>query len=281
MLDQTVSSTEEVSTQVEEPTVESTVEQEPLDSKVERLAREQGWNPKEEYSDDPKDWVDAAEFLARGAEFRRRQAFKAEDKIKALEDTMSKFQEHLSRTEKAMYEKAVKEVEERMSKAKAAYDFDSYEQARQEKEKLQNNVPLADQEDLIAQKSFLEANPWYVNPQTESELELKALSLAYENLYISKNPNYKMKDLAAHLTEKMSKELNKRMSNETRSTPAPVAQVGSKTQSAPRPSSNLPHPKFGKLSDGQKQAFLQFQKYVPNFNADSYIDSLEKSGQIK
>jgi len=252
-----------------------------LDSKVERLAREQGWNPQEDFNGNPSDWVDAAEYLARGSDFRRREAFKYKDEIESLKDTMAKFQDHLGKTEKAMYEKAKLEIEQEIAKARSVGDFDRYEQAQKAKQDLDNKIPLADLEDKTVVDRFKSEHPWYESPKNESEEELQAMALAFEKIYIAKNPSFKLKDLAEHLSAKMAKEVSRRMVNENRTSAPPAASVGSKAKVEAKPSGNLPHPKFNKLSDSQKEAFSQFKKYIPNFDAGTYIESLEKSGQLK
>lgn len=83
-------------------------------AEIEAAARKGGWTPKEEFTGKPDEYLDAPQFILKGAEIlpEVRKALKdARDEIKTIKKTMADFSEHHTKTETRMYERARKELE--------------------------------------------------------------------------------------------------------------------------------------------------------------------------
>lgn len=121
------------------PVVEAPVVAEYPDA--EKIARSQGWRPKEEFKGNPADWVDAETFAERGF-FRNVESLKktvaSEAKKNAeLRDMVGALLSDIKDAEAKAREKVLKEIEAKKLQAEASNDLHSYKAlAAQEAEYL-------------------------------------------------------------------------------------------------------------------------------------------------
>ena len=109
---------------------------------AEKIARSQGWRPKEEFKGNPADWVDAETFAERGF-FRNVESLKktvaSEAKKNAeLRDMVGALLSDIKDAETKAREKVLKEIETKKREAELANDLHSYKElAAKEAEYLQ------------------------------------------------------------------------------------------------------------------------------------------------
>lgn len=109
---------------------------------AEKIARSQGWRPKEEFKGNPDDWVDAETFAERGF-FRNVESLKktvaSEAKKNAeLRDMVGALLSDIKDAEAKAREKVLKEIEAKKREAELANDLHSYKElAAKEAEYLQ------------------------------------------------------------------------------------------------------------------------------------------------
>lgn len=126
---------------------------------VEALAREHGWNP-----DGPKS---AAEFIASGLDYRRT----LKNRLDEVESATKRLDGWREKAEKAGYERAKREIEQRKADAREEGDVEAYERAikaEQEIEGVRNDGPDPEL------KAWLERNPWFEKDQV-LQLQAKAI----------------------------------------------------------------------------------------------------------
>ncbi len=102
-------------------------------SSYEAEARKIGWVPQKHYKGDPSKWVDAKTFLENGERIlpivnARAKAYKEEldtlrEEVKGYRESFKQFEEHMTRREKAGYERAIKELEARHAEAMEVGDL--------------------------------------------------------------------------------------------------------------------------------------------------------------
>lgn len=110
---------------VEEVVIEETPAEVVIEKSVEDQAREKNWRPKEEWTGDPEDWVDATEFVARGPFIK--QIIKQKRTLKQQEETLKEVLKTLSQSEDRAYKKALKDIESGKLRAKQERNVDAYE----------------------------------------------------------------------------------------------------------------------------------------------------------
>ena len=110
---------QEVNTDVVDETKEQV--QAPVADVFESEARESGWVPKEEFSGDPKTWVDAAEFVRRGPLFKKIDTQSRE--IKAMRQAIADIQALHEKSREAEYKRALADL--RAEKKAALLDGDA------------------------------------------------------------------------------------------------------------------------------------------------------------
>ena len=133
-----------------------------VDGEIARLARLNGWKPKEEFRGDPTGWVDADVFMARAAEtpaiMRKNNetlAGRLERMERAHSHTVATLQTRLDETlgtvatmttmmrsaETRGYERARRELKAEMAKAVAFADTETYNRAQADLDELERNKP--------------------------------------------------------------------------------------------------------------------------------------------
>jgi len=106
---------------------------------LEAEARKMGWTPKEDFKGDPSKWRPADEFVERGKSMLpivQAKMRKQETEIAELKQTVKDFQDHLTKTEKNAYDKAMRDLRQERADAIAAGDAEGFDKADQRIEEL-------------------------------------------------------------------------------------------------------------------------------------------------
>lgn len=93
-------------------------------------AEKMGWTPKDQFKGDPDKWRPADEFVERGENMLpllRSQVKRQERQIAELSATVKDFTEHLSKTEKRAYDKALADLKEARAAAIKAGDGETFD----------------------------------------------------------------------------------------------------------------------------------------------------------
>lgn len=117
-----------MSEQIQEGLREAQVVVEPQEqiaqpNEYEVKAREAGWRPKEEFSGDPEQWIDAKEFVQRGVLYDR--VHKLTQQNKQMERTLNQLAEHNRKVEQAAYKQALADLKAQKRAALDSGDTDA------------------------------------------------------------------------------------------------------------------------------------------------------------
>jgi|HubBroStandDraft_4_1064222.scaffolds.fasta_scaffold112712_2 hypothetical protein len=185
-----------------------------VDAEVERVARINGWRPKEEFKGDEKDWMPAARFLARGEqepeilqrrnkilvsrferlEHAHQHATQAlETKLDGALETINHLTMMTRSAEQRAYERARRELKAEQAAAVTSGDTATFQRVDQQLEELEKTkpaepppvrttpTPAAPLPDPAVQRFFAE-NPWYdttgVRPERDAE-RMKFADMVY------------------------------------------------------------------------------------------------------
>jgi len=142
--------------------------QAPAPDLFESEARESGWVPKEEFTGDPKTWVDAAEFVRRGPLFKKIDTQSRE--IKAMRQAIADIQALHEKSREAEYKRALADL--RAEKKAALIDGDAdavievdekMEMVREaQREQVLKPVEVPDEPHPEFQ-AWVNRNQWYQN----------------------------------------------------------------------------------------------------------------------
>lgn len=132
----------------------------PQMSQTEVEARESGWVPKEEFTDDPEKWVDAGEFLRRGSLFKKIDSQSRE--IKAMRQAIADIQALHEKSRQAEYERALKTIREEKKAALEEGDADAVIEA-DEKLDMLREAQREDKIQRVEAPETGEAHPEFVN----------------------------------------------------------------------------------------------------------------------
>lgn len=132
-------------------------------SPTEEKAKEKGWKPEAEYEGDPDEWVDAKEFL--GREKLYDALHNSNRKIKKLTEQMSTLSDWHNKTEKAMYDKALRDLNAAKAQAIQAEDAIAVVKLDTNIRELEKTPPKPTVEPKENNEqvfnSWLEKNDWY------------------------------------------------------------------------------------------------------------------------
>ena len=159
---------EQTNEQVEQPKEYSAKEQEALSM---------GWRPKEEWTGEEDDFIDAKEFVRRQSLFDKISSQSQE--IKQLGRALAEFKQHYTNVEKTAVERAMKELKAKQKTALEQGDVDTFQNIQDELEDARDQVrhiettqqvPASQQPDPAFQ-AWLSRNRWY---QAEEHMKVFA-----------------------------------------------------------------------------------------------------------
>jgi len=150
----------------------------------EAKARIQGWVPREDFRGDPDKWIDAKSFVERGetiVPIMKERNERLEKDLREMKESFKEFSEFHRKTEDRVYQKALKEIEQRKLTAVESADTVGYQSAELERIELEKVKPVPKIEkpvELPEMQEFRKSNVWYDSDQ-ELTAEADALGAAY------------------------------------------------------------------------------------------------------
>jgi len=190
---------------------EQTEDADDIDS-VELEAREAGWRPKEEWKGDPKRWVSAEHFVARGKRIDRELKEKnttLEKKLdaitkenRAIHKALQKTLENQQKTSKADIESRIEALERQRLEAMEEGEIQVVLDIEKQQKALRENAPEPEQiEDLPTSDTpntdaWLEENPWF-----DQDEEATAVAVFKAEKLMKSNPSKYQPDSPELLAE--------------------------------------------------------------------------------
>lgn len=139
----------------------------PVYTKVQLEAMDQGWKPKEQFEGDEDTFVDAPEFVRRGELFKKIEHQSKE--LKAVKQALDALKTHNSRVEQAAYDRALKSLQETRraafedgETAKAFEIEDQIEDVKKERERVAREAATPAVPELNPEfVAWQDKNTWY------------------------------------------------------------------------------------------------------------------------
>ena len=139
----------------------------PVYTKVQLEAMEQGWKPKEQFEGEEDTFVDAPEFVRRGELFKKIEHQSKE--LKAVKQALDALKTHNSRVEQAAYDRALKSLQETRRAAlvegeteKAFQIEDQIEDVKKERERVAREASVPAVQELNPEfVAWQDKNTWY------------------------------------------------------------------------------------------------------------------------
>lgn len=190
-------------------------------SSLEAQARNEGWVPKEEFQGNPENWADAKEFLRVGKIIKARDEknSKLEKELKELKQITKTMLTNMQKAEQVAYEKATKDLETRLLRAKEIGDVEEALHVTQQQQELmkkqqqelaQHQTSFKDSEEF---QSFLPKNNWVIATDRVSKAMQKVASeLSME--YAQKNPRCTWQEELDYIHAEIRKEFPDRFKDE-------------------------------------------------------------------
>lgn len=233
----------------------------------EEQAKAKGWRPKDDFDGDTSQWVDAEEFVKREPLFDkiRNQSKELKDMRKTL-DAMSN---HFHKATKVAVDKAISDLKGQRKEAIELGDVNRVDQIDQEIKQQESQAPKPQGPPAVPDeiKDWIDVNPWF-----NSNKEMQAFAIAFNEQYLKSNPG----DLPESLRK--TKDAVKRafpetFQNDNRSDPPKV-----ESGSAPKGKTAGGY-SVSKLSAEQKMVYNQMVKTHKVLSHDEYFKSLEDIGE--
>lgn len=247
------------------------------ESSIEDQARADGWVPLEEFKGNPDNWADAKEFVRVGKIIKARDEknLRLEKELKELKQITKTLLESTQKAEKIAYEKAAKDLESKLARAKEIGDVEeAFDIAKQQQElELKAQRELQKQNNSFKDspefQSFLPKNNWVIATDRVSKAMQKvATEMSME--FAKANPGCTWEDELNYIHSEIRKEFPDQFKNESKSksTQSPVlgsSSVGRDSQGSSAES---------KLSSDEKRMV----EYLKNKGYDykAYIKALTK-----
>ncbi len=233
----------------------------------EEQAKAKGWKPKDDFDGDTTQWVDAEEFIKREPLFDKIRNQSKE--LKEMRKTLDAMSNHFHKATEVAVNKAVADLKNQRKDAIESGDVNRVDAIDQEIKQQQTQVVKQQQKPAVPEEiqEWINVNPWF-----NSNKEMQAFAVAFNEQYLESNPG----DLPESL--KKTKEAVKRafpesFQNDNRSTPPKV-----ESGSAPKGKSVGSY-SVSKLSAEQKMVYNQMVKTHKVLSHDEYFKSLEEIGE--
>lgn len=190
----------------------------------EQVARSQGWRPKEEWTGDPNDWVDADEFNRRKPFFDA--IHKVNQKNKRLEEQLTALQEHHNKVRQIERENARKELMEERRAAAKENDLEAVVAVDERLAELDktSTAPVVPTRHP-ALDAFAARNTWY-----DEDEDLQAYANGIGATIEKKNPTLTTEEVLEMVEKKVKERFPDKFQTQTKST------VSSVSPSRPGPS---------------------------------------------
>ena len=262
---------------------------------IEARARRYGWKPKEQFGGKPELWVDAPEFIQRTEQslpLARQANAKLEREVAELKrtnetlvgevretkQTLDEFRTYATRGEQRAYERAKRELQDRLATQTAAGDVAGVTQTASEIAALEREAPPAQRREEPPpppDKKSAEQRPQIApevlqwtqdNPIIWNDPVLNPTATALHGEYLRTKPGLTLTQNLEEVKHEIMRRFPERFGNPRRMTPAAVEP----------PASGGPPPKgdgrqFKDLPEDAKAAFRRWKKQIPTFTEEEYL----------
>ena len=283
--------------------VESDVEEEaPSYTEAEEKAMKMGWKPKDKYADDPDDYIEAEEYIARGPLIKHTK--NQSKKIDKLEAGMKELMAELAKAREAGRQEALKELmldkqaAYKVGNLTAAQELESKHDKLREEQLLEQQQKLQEEsessyeapkqgltaQDIIkhpAWASFQAKNAWVGSDKAEHiSLRDKGALLADKYMSIVGESNF----TEAHIPEMVKyieSELTPKVNDNPNRYKAPEVAKRSTANKATTSNSKR-HPDWNNMSKAQQEVARTscFGKDA-SMKLDEYINILKSNGSLR
>lgn len=249
-------------------------------SEIEQEAMKKGWKPKDEFSGD--NYVSAEEYMRVGGLFKHISDLRKENK--EIKDLLKQTTDHLSNTQKAAYEQAIRDLQSQKIRAVELGDVDTFKnievQEAKLNERIQHDPMVVKKVEPLpkAQQEWLERNRkiWFNDTTLENKKMVAAAKAVDQFLTDQANIDGVVIDPKTHLQaieDEIKKRFPHRFTNEKREAPS---MVGKSTTSKEASTSSL----VSKLSPQQVEMGKFFQKSNPKYTLEKYAEDLKLQGRL-
>lgn len=190
-------------------------------SPIEQRALDQGWRPKEEWSGEEEDFIDAKEFLRRGELFSKIDSQKRE--LNELKQAIKALQTHHEKVKETEYKRAIADLKAAKKDALELGDaaavvqiddqIDDLREAQLKEEKQQVKAPATPPEF----NEFKSRNKWYDNDR-----DLTEYADFVGTRYAASNPGTPLEDVFKHVEDQVKRQFPEKFQNQNRQRPNPV-----------------------------------------------------------
>ena len=237
-------------------------------------ASKQGWRPQDEWKGPPEQWKDAKQFVEDGKNILplvQKKASDLEHKVEELTQRveslthsnaeLNKMSQRQIEKEKNEKESLRAELAEMRKKAITEGDGDAFERADKQIRELDDDPTMPEAPLPPGGKEFLERNPWF---DTNEDLT------AYANGIADKIANKGFTGAAyfAELERRVKARFPEEFENPKKKEPSTVEDGGQREVSEGKRT-------FENLPPEAKAAFKQFEKDIPGFTKEQYLEQYE------
>lgn len=245
-------------------------------------ALDDGWRPQEDWKGDAEDWVDFKEFNLRGELMSRIKEqsgvinslnHKIDERDKTLED-MASMQHKIAERE---YNKALNDLKNQKAQALENNDYDGVVTLDDEISDLKANKPQPPEEQpQEPQQAGIppEIQAWLNDPQNSwyhTDATMRAMAEGIAAGMQDLTPSEMLKRVDAT----MRRELPHRFESQQA---ASVDDGGEYTGDSSKGKSKKPT--YNDLNDEQKAAAKRFERVIPDYTVEKYIDTLIEAGEL-
>lgn len=236
-------------------------------SPIEKKAMEMGWKPKEHFSGNEEDFIDAKEFVARQPLYDTISHTKRE--LRQLKDGFEALKSHYTNVRDFEYKRALETLKKERQTAITNGDGerfteidDEIKQVEEQRAKLQETATSAPTQEVAPEfQRFVNANPWYSNVKYMREFA-DEFGLRLHNQGMA--PSEVLKEVE----KAVRKEFPQKFSNPNKEQ-APNVEAGSKGGASAKRESF-------KLTAQEEQIFATLHKSDPKtFTREKYIEQIK------
>lgn len=238
-------------------------------SEHEQAALKKGWKPRDQFTGNPDDYVEAKEFL-KGSEFRE-HIHKLNRKVKEQQSAIDYMIEHNKRIQEIEYKRAMDDLLVRQRHATEMGDVNAVSQLTDQIVKMKttnpvNNIPETATE--RAAKAYIERNKDWYSSNTSENVAIQVFSQAKADEIAAARPDL-TPDEVFLMTEAAVKE-----KFALGTAPKKTATVLPQSQNSGRDTS------FDRLPADIKKEIQLFQRNSKNFDVKKYISDCKKVGRL-
>lgn len=235
----------------------------------EKLAREKGWRPKEEFEGDSESWVGAEEFVKRQPLYDKLKG--QSKKLKELEKTVDAMAKHYKITIAQAREKAIYELKAERREAIELGEVAKVEDIDKSIEELKNTpdpLPVVDgPKPEITQ--FVEENKTWFNV----DKAMTRFAVSFNEAYLAENPG-ELEESLKETLKAVKKAFPEKFENKRRETPPSVETGGAPLGGGSKYTMN-------RLTGEQKLVYNQLVKEHKQMSHDEYFKQLEEAGYLE